>query len=90
MKLPLLEDLPEPSGRRVLVRCDFNVPLAPGPDGTWTIADDLRLYRSIATMDAEAPLPPLAPTPPDWARAAAWAAGLGLNALSTRLAARTS
>jgi DNA polymerase-1 len=55
-----------------------------------TIADDLRLYRSIATMDAQAPLPPLAATPPDWPRAAAWAAERGLNALSTRLAARTS
>ena len=36
-----------------------------------TIADDLRLYREIATMDAGAPLPPLGPTPPDWAQAAA-------------------
>src|SRR4029079_12684448 len=30
------------------------------------VADDLRLYRRIATMDAHAPLPPLGPTPPDW------------------------
>ena len=35
------------------------------------IADDLRLYRRIATMDAAAPVPPLVPTPPDWARAEA-------------------
>jgi DNA polymerase I len=53
-----------------------------------TVADDLRLYRRIATMDASAPLPPLAPTPPDWARASAWAAERGLNALSKRLAGR--
>jgi 5'-3' exonuclease len=53
-----------------------------------TIADDLRLYRRIATMDAEAPLPALGPTPPDWKRASAQAAELGLNALSGRLAER--
>jgi DNA polymerase I len=53
-----------------------------------TIADDLRLYRSIATMDAAAPLPKLAPTPPDWARAAEHARGLRLNAVADRLASR--
>ena len=52
------------------------------------IADELHLYRSIATMDADAPLPPLMPTPPDWARAAAHAGELGLNGLATKLAAR--
>jgi DNA polymerase I len=52
------------------------------------IADDLLLYRSIATMDATAPLPPLGPTPPDWPRAADHARGLGLNGLADRLAAR--
>jgi DNA polymerase-1 len=53
-----------------------------------TIADELRLYRSIATMDAEAPLPTLEPTPPDWVRASAYAAELGLGALSRRLGER--
>ena len=53
-------------------------------------ADDLRLYRSIATMDAEAPLPPPAETPPTWARAAAQARELGLNAVATRLAERAA
>jgi DNA polymerase-1 len=53
-----------------------------------TVADQLRLYRHIATMDAEAPLPPLEPTPPDWAQASAYAAELGLGALSQRLAER--
>ena len=52
------------------------------------IADDLLLYRDIATMDAEAPLPQLAPTPPDWARAAAHACELGLDGLAKRLLER--
>ncbi len=50
------------------------------------IADDLRLYRRIATMDAAAPLPPLAATPPDWGRAEAAALELGLNGLARRIA----
>jgi len=49
------------------------------------IADDLRLYRRVAAMDADAPLPALHDTPPDWARAATAAAELGLGALSRRL-----
>jgi DNA polymerase I len=50
-----------------------------------TLADELRLYRQIATMDAGAPLPPLVVAPPDWAGAAAKADELGLGALSRRL-----
>jgi DNA polymerase-1 len=52
------------------------------------IADDLLLYQHIATMDGDAPLPALEPTPPDWARAAAYAEELGLGGLATKLAAR--
>ncbi len=52
------------------------------------IADDLRLYRRIATMDAEAPLPPLLDTPPTWGRAAEHAKELGMNAVAARLAER--
>jgi DNA polymerase-1 len=55
-----------------------------------TIANDLRLYREIATMDVGAPLPALGPTPPDWGQAAATAQALGMNALTTRLAERAS
>jgi DNA polymerase-1 len=48
-------------------------------------AENLRLYRLIATMDPDAPLPMLGPTPPDWPRAAAFASGLGLGNLAGRL-----
>ncbi len=48
-------------------------------------ADDLRLYLRIATMDANAPLPKLRATPPDWQRAAAHASQLGLGNLAGRL-----
>jgi DNA polymerase-1 len=54
------------------------------------IADELRLYRSIATMDPAAPLPELVATPPDWRRAEAHARQLGLNGVATRLAERTA
>ncbi len=52
------------------------------------IADDLRLYRRVSAMDAEAPLPELRATPPDWARAEAAAGELGLGALARRIAER--
>jgi phosphoglycerate kinase len=45
VKLPLLEDLPSPDGKRVLVRCDFNVPMSAG-----VITDDLRIRRPIETI----------------------------------------
>jgi DNA polymerase-1 len=50
------------------------------------IADELRLYRRIATMDVEAPLPELRETPPDWGGAEAATRELGLGALSRRIA----
>ena len=58
-------------------------------DGRFSqIAEELLLYRDIATMDAGAPLPALAATPPDWARAAEHARELGLGALEGRLRER--
>jgi DNA polymerase-1 len=53
-------------------------------------ADNLRLYRQIAQMDAKAPLPRLAAQKPNWARAAAAASELGLGALAGRLEARAA
>jgi DNA polymerase-1 len=48
-------------------------------------ADDLRLYRRIATMDASAPVPSLRAQKPTWSRAAQLALAWALNRLADRL-----
>lgn len=52
--LPALEDLELRlgglDGRRILVRCDFNVPLRDGGDGRQEIADDLRIRAALPTL----------------------------------------
>ena len=45
-RLRTIEDLDEPTGRRVLVRCDFNVPLEGG-----RITDDLRIRLTVPTIN---------------------------------------
>jgi phosphoglycerate kinase len=45
MDLPQLEDLGPVSGKRVLVRCDFNVPISGG-----VITDDLRIRLPLDTL----------------------------------------
>ena len=45
-KLPQLEDLPPVAGRRVLVRCDFNVPLR-----RERVVDDLRIRAATPTLE---------------------------------------
>jgi len=52
------------------------------------VADDLRLYRRVAQMDASAPLPKLEPHEPTWGRAEATARELGLNGLAKRIGER--
>src|SRR5918992_1307131 len=44
--LPTIDDL-DVEGRRVLVRCDLNVPLSDG-----NITDDLRIRASLPTLEA--------------------------------------
>jgi phosphoglycerate kinase len=44
--LPQLEDLPDVEGRRVLVRCDFNVPVRRG-----RLLDDLRIRSATPTLE---------------------------------------
>ena len=48
-------------------------------------AEDLRLYRRIAALDASAPLPPLEDQNPKWAEASALVRDWGLNQLADRL-----
>jgi DNA polymerase I len=48
-------------------------------------AEDLRLFRRIATMDASAPLPPLAETSPAWAEASSTFERLGLGGVAARV-----
>jgi DNA polymerase-1 len=49
-------------------------------------AEDLRLYRRIAQMDASAPLPPLKDKTPNWTEASAFLKELGLGNVADRLA----
>jgi DNA polymerase-1 len=48
-------------------------------------AEDLRLYRRIAQMDASAPLPPLSHQTPTWAEASSFLQELGLDGLARRV-----
>jgi DNA polymerase-1 len=52
-------------------------------------ADDLRLYRRIAAMDAGAPLPALPDRQPDWAAGAALLREWGVSQLADRLATKS-
>jgi DNA polymerase I len=48
-------------------------------------AEDLRLYRRIAALDASAPLPPLEDQKPTWAEASSLTRSWSLNQLADRL-----
>ena len=47
--LPLLEDLPDVAGQKVLVRVDYNVPLE-HDDGHNSVADDFRIRKTLPTL----------------------------------------
>ena len=47
MQIPVLEDLPPLSGKRVLLRADFNVPI----DAAGRITDDLRIRAALPTIE---------------------------------------
>ncbi len=49
-RLPLLEDLGDVSGKRVLVRPDLNVPME-GPDNARVITDDFRIRAALPTIN---------------------------------------
>jgi DNA polymerase-1 len=53
-------------------------------------AEELRLYRRIAALDASAPLPPLDDQTPAWAEASALLRSWGMNVVADRVAARQS
>ena len=52
------------------------------------IAEELRLYRRIASLDASAPLPPLPDQTPAWAEASSLLSSWGMNAVAERVAGR--
>ena len=54
------------------------------------IAEELRLYRRIATLDASAPLPPLEDQSPLWAEASALLSSWGMNQVADRVAGRAA
>lgn len=49
-------------------------------------ADDLRMYKKMATMDRDAPVPEIDDQTPQWSNASTYVRELGLNALADRLA----
>jgi DNA polymerase I len=52
------------------------------------VAEELRLYRRIATVDASAPLPSLDDQQPTWAEASSLLESWGLGRMAERIAAR--
>ena len=50
-------------------------------------ADELRMYKQMATLDAAAPVPAVDDQVPRWAEASSFLRGLGMNAVADRVAA---
>jgi phosphoglycerate kinase len=51
LPLPQLEDLPDPAGRRVLLRADLNVPLRSSSSGVTEVEDEFRLRAALPTIE---------------------------------------
>lgn len=86
-KLPGARGIGEKTAASLLKRySDLEAMLADGKFETQ--AEDLKLYKRIATMVRNAPLEPIEDQTPDWARASTLAGAWGLKALSERLAAK--
>ncbi len=49
-RVPVLEDLPPLAGKSVLLRVDYNVPLAGGPDHS-RVVDDYRIRMTLPTIN---------------------------------------
>ena len=49
-RLPILEDLGDVRGKRVLVRLDLNVPLGVDAEGTRVVTDDFRIRAALPTL----------------------------------------
>jgi DNA polymerase-1 len=83
-KLPGARGIGEKTAASLLKRYpDLEAMIA---DGRFpTQADELRLYKRIATMVTDAPLPPIPDAAPTWGRAAELARQWELEALSKRL-----
>jgi DNA polymerase-1 len=75
-----------PQGAATLIRKHGTLEAALKAGRFPALAEKLRLFRSIATMDRKAPLPRLNDQTPDWARASAMAREWQLNQLADRLA----
>ena len=84
-KLPGVKGVGEKTAASLLQRYpDLEAMLADGKFENQ--ADDLRLYRRIATMVPTAPIPPLPDMSPTWGKASALAKEWELNNLAERLA----
>ena len=84
-KLPGARGVGEKGAAEVLRRYgSLEAALADGRFSTQ--AEELRLYRRIATLDASAPLPSLENRSPTWAEASSLASEWGLGQLARRLA----
>lgn len=79
-----------PKGAAALLREFGTLEAALAAGRLRTQADELRLYKRIATMDAAAPIPPRRAQTPTWDRAALLAREWGLGNLAQRLGQRAA